>query len=295
MSSKNGKRLSYLKRAQRLLLRKYSERFGPGIDSVHKLSDRAFFSHFELQNVPDSKGADPGLDTVLSHYSRRTQDDWPALPDVLTDLRVDLSKLSKDQTIELADKALAGDLHPSGVRPEFDEQGRINWSANPAGSREWLLMINRHAWWPLWAAAYQLSGDEKYAKAFVLQLTDWIDRNPMPRQKSEHLESWRLMEAGLRMRVSWVPAFGAFFNSAHFDAAAKLMMLRALCDHGRFLSNFCTNRNHLVRESNGLITLALSFPEFKDAESWMQIGLKRLDEELRTQVNEDGSHIEMSV
>ena len=33
-------------------------------------------------------------------------------------------------------------------------------------------------WWPLWGAAYQRTGDEKYARAFVAQLLDWIDKQP---------------------------------------------------------------------------------------------------------------------
>jgi hypothetical protein len=293
--SNKGRRQPFLKRVSRYLARRFTAQFGPGIDSVQKLTDTEFLNHFVFQAESPLADLDNDVNSLLSHYAKRTDSDWPAVPDVLTDLRIDLSAMSKDQIIERADRALAGDLHPSGVRPVFDQQGNIDWAVNPSSSREWLLMINRHAWWSLWAAAYQLTADDKYAEAFVSQLVNWIDRNPMPRQKSEHSESWRLMEAGLRMRVSWIPAFGVFFKSRQFDTVAKLKMLRALCDHGHFLSRYRTNRNHLVRESNGLIALALCFSEFGDADSWVHDGLQRLDEELRSQVNEDGSHIEMSV
>jgi hypothetical protein len=143
--------------------------------------------------------------------------------------------------------------------------------------------------------AYRHTGDEKYAAAFVAQLHDWIDKHPLPRQKAEHSESWRLMEVGLRTRVTWIPVFGVFFRSPHFDDVIKLKMLRAFCDHGRFLNQFHTNRNHLVRESNGLIALGFCFPEFRDSTTWIETGLTRLDDELHAQVNQDGSHIEMSV
>jgi heparinase II/III-like protein len=172
---------------------------------------------------------------------------------------------------------------------------QIDWTANPSDSREWLLMLHRHAWWALWGAAFQISGDEKYALAFVAQLNHWIDKNPMPHRKSEHIESWRLMETGLRMRVSWIPSFAAFSKAVAFDDRSKMKMLRSIYDHGQFLYHFHTNRNHLVRESNGLLATGLCFPEFLESTEWVEEGLRRLDAELRAQLNPDGSHIEMSV
>jgi len=232
---------------------------------------------------------------LLQRLGLRVSEQWISAPDSLTDMRIDLSRMTDEEIIDRADDALDGDLHPSGVRPLITNGGRIDWAANPAQNREWLLMIHRHAWWPLWGAAYQRTGDEKYARAFVSQLGDWIDRNPMPRQESEHLESWRLMEVGLRMRVSWIPAFACFFPSPEFSDNAKLKMLRAIYDHAQFLCHFHTNRNHLVRESNGLIAVGLCFPEFSASQDWLEKGLGRLDRELQDQVSADGTHIEMSV
>ncbi len=236
-----------------------------------------------------------GAAGLLSHFGRRVVADWPAIPDEITDLRIDLASMTDQEIVARADAALAGDLHPSGVRPRFTEQGDLDWAHNPAPSREWLLMIHRHGWWPLWGAAYARTGDEKYARAFVSQMLDWLDKNPMPRYMSEGSCAWRLMEAGLRMRISWIPSFGCFYGSAAFTDAAKFKMLRAFYDHGRFLNTFFTNRNHLVRESNGLLALALTLNEFADSAQWVDSATQRLALELRSQVNVDGSHLEMSV
>jgi len=277
-------------RLLRKIRRTLAELSGPRVYSVQGIGEQKFLRLFSFTSDSGDFHAD-----LLEHFRRRAAAGWPAIPDVITDLRIDLSRMSDEEIICRADAALDGDLHPAGPRPVLTDHGEIDWSNNPSDSREWLLKIHRHAWWPLWGAAYQRSGDEKYARAFVAQLLGWIDNNPLPQQMSENLASWRLMEAGLRMRISWIPSFGCFFESPAFTDAAKLKMLRGIYDHGQFLKQFYTNRNHLVRESNGLVTAGLCFPEFREADEWVEEGLHRLDTELQAQVNADGSQIEMSV
>jgi Heparinase II/III N-terminus/Heparinase II/III-like protein len=271
--------------------------FGPRVHSVQSWPESEFLNLFGFEDGPgrfDPSGAD-AVRVLVRHFDQRVGEKWPAIPNVLTDLRIDMSRMTDEELVARADRALAGDLHPSGLRPQLTSEGVLDWAFNPSNSWEWLLMIHRHAWWPLWGEAYQRTGDEKYARAFVFQLVDWIDQHPLPLQKSEDFTPWRLMEAGLRMRVSWIPSFACFFKSPAFDDSRKLKMLRAIYDHGQFLNRFHTNRNHLVRESNGLIAVGLCFSEFEKSGEWVQNGLHRLDTELQAQVNADGSHIEMSV
>ena len=288
---------SFAVRVVRYLRRVLGRHLRPRVISVQSVTEAEFLRlfSFQIEHDPFDPSAGNAVPVLLHHFSERVSNSWPAIPNVLTDLRIDLSRMTDREIIERANEALAGNLHPSGVRPRITSDGRLDWASNPANSREWLLMIHRHAWWPLWGAAYQRTGDEKYAEAFVSQLNEWIDQHPLPQQKSEHVEPWRLMETGLRMRVSWIPTFGCFFRSPAFSDSAKLKMLRAIYDHGQFLNQFSTNRNHLVRESNGLISVGLCFPEFADSREWVEEGLQRLDKELQAQVNVDGSHIEMSV
>jgi len=271
--------------------------FGPKVHSVQGVDELDFLKLFDFKT--GSANFDPSGTTavaeLIGHFGQRVADYWPPVPDVITDLRIDLSRMSDDEIIRRANEALDGDLHPSGLRPGFTEQGGLDWSSNPSSSREWLLMIHRHAWWPLWGAAYQLTGNDKYASAFVSQLLDWIDKHSLPKQKFEDSSSWRLMEAGLRMRVSWIPSFGCFYKSAAFTDSAKLKMLRAIYDHGQFLYRFYTNRNHLVRESNGLLATGLCFSEYDKSSEWVDSAARRLELEMLSQVNNDGSHLEMSV
>jgi len=289
--------MSLPKKVLRAGARQIASLFGPRVHSVQGVSERNFLGrlNFKLGSDDFDPSGSHAIADLMRHFGQRVATDWPAIPDVITDLRIDLSRMTDNEIIQRADEALDGDLHPSGLRPFLTNKGGLDWSSNPAESREWLLMLHRHGWWPLWGAAYGLTGDDRYSQAFVAQMLDWIDQHPLPWQKSEDLESWRLMEAGLRMRISWIPSFACFYQSPAFTDVAKLKMLRAIYDHGQFLHQFFTNRNHLVRESNGLIAVGLCFSEFRKSEGWVETGLQRLDSELQAQVNRDGSQIEMSV
>jgi hypothetical protein len=185
-------------------------------------------------------------------------------------------------------------LSPENTLPRIFSDGKIDWCFNPISSPEWLWRLNRHQWWNILGKAYACTGDERYAEAFVSQMLDWIDRNPPPGLKNEKSPTWRLMEAGMRMQISWLPSFALFYSSQSFTDSAKLVMLRSINDHARFLFMFKTNRNHLLRESNGLAYTSVYFREFKQANLWLKTALDRIEQELVKQVNLDGSHIEIS-
>ena len=166
---------------------------------------------------------------------------------------------------------------------------------SPSSDPEHLWELNRHQWWPVLGHAYAKTQDERYAAAFVSQMTHWVDTCPPPTHMNETSPTWRLMEVALRMRTSWIPAFGLFYDSPSFTNEAKLLMLRSIYDHAEFLSRYHTKQNHLLRESNGLAYISAYFPEFNAAKKWQQIALARLDQELTKQVNLDGSQIEISI
>jgi hypothetical protein len=180
------------------------------------------------------------------------------------------------------------------IPPKITAEGKIDWRFNPTRNPEWVWKLNRHQWWPILGLAYVQTGDEQYSTAFVNQMLDWATNNLPPPRMDENSPTWRLMETALRMRISWIPSFALFYESPVFTAEAKLVMLKSIFDHASFLSLFKSNRNHFVRESNGLAYVSVYFPEFKEAQHWQQIALSRLDQELSTQINQDGSHIELS-
>jgi len=256
--------------------------------SAQTFADDAFLAKFNLQGETVTPKA------LLTHYGRRVTPVWPAPPSRIRDLRLNTDELGQEELVAWANAILEYRfvlrLAPLKVTP----QGKINWHCNPTSDQEWLWALNRHQWWPILGLAYAQTGDERYAAAFVSQILDWIDNSPPPTQKNEKSAAWRLMEAGMRMVVSWIPCFGLFYNSPVFTQEAKLAMLRSIYDHARFLFLFKTRRNHFLRESNGLAYIGTYFPEFKEARRWRRAALTRLEGALVEQVNQDGSHFEGS-
>lgn len=231
---------------------------------------------------------------LLDHYSHRRTPTWPEPARTITDLRLNIDELSQEQLIDQANAILEYRFSPNDTMPKITAKGTIDWLFNPISSPEWLWRLNRHQWWPILGLAYQKTGDERYSAAFVSQMLDWVTSSPPPSRMDEKSPTWRLMEVGMRMCVSWIPAFGLFYESPIFTNEAKLIMLRSIYDHARFLSLFKTKQNHLLRESNGLAYVSVYFSEFKESKLWQQVALTRLDQELTKQINQDGSHIEMS-
>jgi hypothetical protein len=115
----------------------------------------------------------------------------------------------------------------------------------------------------------------------------------MPLRKAEANVAWTLMGVGIRSLI-WPAAFARFQKSPTFTDEAKLTMLRSIYDHAQFLFRFKTHLNHVLRESNGLLSLGVYFPEYTRAHDWRQRALSRLADELIQHVNPDGCSVEMS-
>jgi hypothetical protein len=269
----------------------------PVMVSSRTLTDEAFIGLFDLDGVKEHlRKGNVGLakSALLDHYLHRDSPSWPTPPKTLTDLRLDLDRISEEALIQKADSLVDLGVSPDGRMPETDSDGNIEWTKNPTTTPEWLWRLNRHGWWPVLGLAYNLTGSERYAEAFEKQLLHWIRTCRPPLGIDEKSACWRLMETAMRMRVSWIPSFALFLKSKRFSPEARLAMLRSIYDHGKFLSLFKTGLNHLLREINGLACVSVYFPEFKEAGEWLDVALSRLEKEIQVQVHPDGSHVEVS-
>ncbi len=186
--------------------------------------------------------------------------------------------------------------------------GNINWLFNAtehvpghAPDLEWQWQLNRMGFWNDLAGAYQATGDERYAAAFVMQLRSWIDQCPLPMQAAGGANNpaafgspWRTLEAGIRMEISWPNCFFLFLHSHSFEEADLVAMLRSILQHGRYLARFHGTMNWWITESAGLYDTGALFPEFHEAASWRAQAVRTLTEQIAFQYFPDGGQRELS-
>ena len=195
-----------------------------------------------------------------------------------------------------ADRIAANDLVSCGIRHQFGDT--IDWSINPTELKysEWTWQLSRHPFWVTLGRAYWGTGEEKYAEAFVRQMTGWVRDNPVPVDSSGNSTGsrWRTIETGIRTFSSWPNSFFHFLSSPSFTDDAVVTMVMSFVEHAHHLAAHPTSGNWVCMEMNGLFHIGTLFPEFRDAASWRQMAVDRLHEELTAQVYPDGAQIELA-
>lgn len=190
----------------------------------------------------------------------------------------------------------AADLICRHIMQGHDFGPDIDWSADPHKYREWTYAINRFFHWRTLAAAYWNTGDERYAKEFCDQLLDWTRKNPVPLNASGNGSyTWRTIECGIRQSTTWPDSLHRVLGSASFTPEVAAVMTRSMVEHARHLMVWPTRAgNWLTMESNGLGTIGILLPEFKEAATWRDTALARQYAEIDNQVYPDGAQMELT-
>jgi hypothetical protein len=173
----------------------------------------------------------------------------------------------------------------------------IDWHTSPNGDREGLFTLNRHRWFGDLARAYRITGDERFAAAFVEQVTDWIRSCPPPSDGREHFHDftpWKTLNGAIRMADHWIYAYHLVVGALNLTAEFHTLFERSVYEHGENLSRFIFDEthNHTLKEMAGLLTVALSFPHFDRAAEWRETALGVLERAVAAQTEDDGTHYE---
>ncbi|HEX8190095.1 MAG TPA: alginate lyase family protein, partial [Pyrinomonadaceae bacterium] len=162
-----------------------------------------------------------------------------------------------------------------------------------AGDKKVVWELNRHQHFVTLGRAYRATGDERYAEAFVEQLTSWAAANP-PKLGPNWLSS---LELAFRA-ISWLWALELFRDSPSLTPPAYLLALKLLYLHARhietYLSTYSSPNTHLTGEALGLYYLGLLLPRFEGAARWRETGERILLAELDRHVRPDGVYFEQS-
>lgn len=198
---------------------------------------------------------------------------------------------------------------------QFSFGKRIDWHRDPRAGLRWpplhytqvplrlgsgadvrqVWELNRLQHLVTLGRAYALTGDERYASEFLLQLAAWVEANP-PRFGV----NWAVaMEVALRA-VNLIAAFELFLASAQMTDEAVALILKMLLAHGRFIRanleySHRTPSNHYLSDLIGLFAIGVTMPDLKESRAWVSFSAPRLLKELHRQVHADGVSYEGSI
>jgi len=147
--------------------------------------------------------------------------------------------------------------------------------------------LNRHQHLVTLGQAYILTQDKRFAEEAKAQILSWIGHNP-PYMGVNWASP---LEIALRL-ISWCWVYKFIESAGIFSKGAKSEFLKSIYLQSEFtannLSKYSSANNHLIGEACGLIITALTFPEFKNSEKWLDKGRSILFTEILQQVYPDG-------
>ncbi len=198
----------------------------------------------------------------------------------------------QESDLQIADDALRHVFIGQRAYPAFDCGKDIDWNSRPVKDMEWVWQLNRMYFWDAMARVYQITKDEKYADAWCHQMVDWTIKNP---NDADHTYAWRSIEAGIRGK-SWTGLFFQFLHARSFSPEVLVAMLNSCYDHASYLmTKYRSGSNWALMEAEGLAFIAMTFPEFKQADVWRKEGIRRLNVEIKKQVYRDGHQRELAM
>lgn len=161
------------------------------------------------------------------------------------------------------------------------------------GNKKVIWELNRHQHFFTLGVAFWLTGEERFADAFVRHLDSWMNENP-PGLGINWASS---LEVAFRS-ISWIWAFHFFKNSDRFTPELFYRAVKHLYLHGRhierYLSTYYSPNTHITGEALGLYYLGTQLPFLEKAAHWRKLGEDIMFSQIPKQVHTDGVYFEQS-
>jgi hypothetical protein len=171
----------------------------------------------------------------------------------------------------------------------------VNYRRGAAGEVKYVWELSRHQHLTILAAAYALTGNQRYAERIATHLQSWWEHNPFLTGIN-----WASgIEVGLRL-IAWVwirrllsdwPGTRCLFDQNPVFASH-------LYHHQQYLSQLPSRRssanNHLLAEMVGLFVATCALPWFAHSGSWRRQAAAALNKEFVKQTFPSGIHRELA-
>jgi hypothetical protein len=155
--------------------------------------------------------------------------------------------------------------------------------------------LSRHQHLTLLAAAYFVSGEERYAKRVAQQLTSWWTDNPF--LSGVHWTSG--IELGLRLIAwTWIRRLLDDWSAAPDLFENNDLAVHQLFWHQEYLAAFrscgSSANNHVIAEAAGRLVAADAFPWFPESGTWRADAARTLQDELQRNTFPSGVNRELA-
>ncbi|MCQ3937934.1 MAG: hypothetical protein DPW18_12910 [Chloroflexi bacterium] len=254
------------------------------IEEANKLlnGELKYFSHTYHQiGFPPNWSSLPTPSSASDDYTKRAAGDgglsntkhWSQIPDDYVIAR---------RALVLPDEAIPNNEEVASAKIKSASQRHVDI--------KYVWEPNRFAFVYTLVRAYAATGDEKYPQAFWQLIQDWAEHNP-PNTGANWKDG---QEIALRV-MAWTFGFYAFIHAPqttnlHIYQFTNYLAIQAERIYKNIGYAISTRSNHTISEAFGLWMVGLLFPELKDAEKYLALGKRLLEEEAAKQIFSDGSY-----
>lgn len=267
-------------------------------DDVFELLDLNYPGLEKVKTAYEAGKRGEALDALLQYYRNRKGMNHP-------DIDLNNVKINKEEQAWADDGLKHIFFVHKGYQPSYFYGDDIDWRYWPVKDNELRWQLHRTKWWQPMGKAYYISKDEKYAKEWVAQYLDWIEKNPLvekPGKGASQKEvedwenvrfAWRPLEISHRLQDQTIQ-FLLFVQSPHFTPAFLESFLLNYDKQAEYIvSHYSDRGNHLLFEAQRMIYAGTFFPELKEANAWRKSGIDVLNKEIQLQVYDDGMQYEL--
>jgi len=225
------------------------------------------------------------------HFDRHK---WPAY------IRQEVPAVA-DAILREAERVATGDLSHAAVRLPIEGDipgGKIDWLHNPRKDTSYVSLVGSQWFMNPLGRAYLLTRDERFAETFAWIFDSWFENQHAICEFQGGLgfnPIYRAYYPGIQSRIL-VDNYYSLANSPALTPAIHVKVMRQLLASARFLERQergYRKGNQQVAAVLGLGIIGLVFPEFKDADGWIQRAEAIMAEHLHRDFFADGGHREL--
>ncbi|MCK5803828.1 MAG: alginate lyase family protein [Lentisphaeria bacterium] len=141
---------------------------------------------------------------------------------------------------------------------------------------------------------YWFSHDEKYAKEFVYEVTDFVLSHPAPEKWTGAVPGpWQNLTSVIPLVGTWLGGYNYFLSSEHFTAEAHAVMLKGFIEKARYAVRNPNSVNRYLIQLTGIYNVGAYFPELKQAEGFRDLAVRAMTAAMAREFYPDSASIEL--